>query len=199
MLVMLVVLQPNRALAAGAAAPSAVPPAAPSTQPSGVAQEYALAERAFQAGELAQAELLFTKIIEAHGDEPNAWLRLGLIQQRRHVFKAALSAYDNALACTSLAAGDPSQVFAKVHFNRALLLLESAASDLRGIPPGVLADSLDLTRETLAAHVEAALRSAGSPEPAESPMSAAAAPSALGYVYEVKTPVVTVGPIEEPH
>jgi tetratricopeptide (TPR) repeat protein len=193
-LTLLAALPTGLALSDGAAAAPAIPRA----EPSGVARELALAESAFQAGDFAQAELQFRKIIEVHGDEPNAWLRIGLIQQRRHAFKAALSAYDSALSCAA-ADTDSSQVFAKVRFNRALLLLESAAQDLRGIRPGVLAESLDLTRETLAAHVEAALRSAGSAGPAEPPTSAAAASSALGYVYEVKRPVAPVAPIGEPH
>jgi len=193
-LTLLAALPTAPALSAGTAAA----PAMPRAEPTGVAREFALAERAFQSGDFEQAELLFRKIIDAHGDEPNAWLRIGLIQQRRHAFKAALSAYDSALSCAS-AATDTSQVFAKVRFNRALLLLDSAAQDLRAIRPGVLAESLDLTRETLAAHVEAALLSAGSAGPAEPPPSAAAGSSALGYVYEVKRPVAPVAPTGEPH
>jgi tetratricopeptide (TPR) repeat protein len=200
--VLRLILQSFAAVPMGAAlaAGTGAAPAASHAEPTGVAREYSIAERAFQAGNLTEAEVLFTKIIEAHGDEPNAWLRIGIIQQRRHSFKAALSAYDNALSCAPPAGGNAATVAAKAHFNRALLLLEAAAQDLRGIGPGVLADSLDFTRETLAAHVDAALQSAGSagpPDAPEPPASAAAGSSALGYVYVVKTPVVTVGPLED--
>jgi tetratricopeptide (TPR) repeat protein len=187
--------------------------AAPQPPLTAIARHYALAEQAFRAGDFTQAEKVYSKILEFHGDEPFAWFRIGLMQQRRQSFRAALNAYDSALAC---ATGEPSdeirQVLAKVRFNRAVLLLESAAKDLKAIAPGALEQNLDLTREALTTHVDAALRVADSEVSVDPPVSAAAGKpsatgyasakgdaSAKGYVYEVKRAVVSVGPIEEQH
>jgi tetratricopeptide (TPR) repeat protein len=183
-------------------AEAAPPPALTST-----ARQYGVAEQAFRAGDLTQAEQLYSKILESHGDEPIAWFRIGLIQQRRQSFRAALNAYDSALACaTGETSEEITQVLTKVRFNRAVLLLESAARDLKGIAPGALEQNLDLTREALTTHVDAALRIADSQVSVEPPISAPANKSsakgygsAKGYVYEVKTAVVTVGPFEEQH
>jgi tetratricopeptide (TPR) repeat protein len=181
--------------------------AAPQPALTSIARQYVLAEQAFRAGDFTQAEQLYSKILESHGDEPIAWFRIGLIQQRRQSFRAALNAYDSALACATGETSDEiTQVFAKVRFNRAVLLLESAARDLKGITPGALEQTLDLTREALTAHVDAALRVADSQVSIDPPISAPANKSsakgygsAKGYVYEVKTAVVTVGPFEEQH
>jgi tetratricopeptide (TPR) repeat protein len=163
------------------------------------ATQYMLAEQSFRAGDLTRAEQIYSKILEAHGDEPLAWFRIGLIQQRRQSFRAALNAYDSALAW---APGESSEeitrVLAKVRFNRALLLLESAAKDLKAIAPGVLEQDLDATREALTARVDDALLAADDSVPADVPRASRVTPSsAKGFLYEVKTPVVTVGPVEQ--
>jgi tetratricopeptide (TPR) repeat protein len=199
--------------------------AAPPQPLTAIARHYALAEQAFRAGDFTQAEKVYSKIIESHGDEPMAWFRIGLMEQRRQSFRAALNAYDSALASgTGETSDEVAQVLAKVRFNRAVLLLESAARDLKGIAPGALDQNLDATREALTAHVDAALRVADSEVSVDVPVSAAADKpsakgyasakdyasakgyasakdyaSAKGYVYEVKRAVVTVGPIEEQH
>jgi predicted Zn-dependent protease len=183
-----------------AAAPTADPARSATTS---IAGQYAQAEQAFRAGDFAEAEKLYAQILDTHGDEPVAWFRIGLIQQRRQVFKAALNAYDNALAC---AAGDTTevvaQVLAKVRFNRAILLLESAAKDLQGIPSGTLEQTLDDVRAGLTTQVDAALRLADS-EVAVAPAAPATRAlareqaAAKGFVYEIKQPVVSVGPLEE--
>jgi tetratricopeptide (TPR) repeat protein len=179
-----------------ATAPAA---AVPVTESTSTARQYVQAEQAFRAGDYSQAEQLYSKIIEAHGDEPTAWFRIGLMRQRRQSFRAALNAYDSALSCAPAESSEEiTQVLAKVRFNRALLLLESAARDLKSIAPGALDQNLDVARETLTAHVDAALRAADSEVTVEPPKSAAGN-SASGYVYEAKTAVVTVGPIKERH
>ncbi len=183
--------------------PAAPTSAAPLPATRSLATLYAQAEQAFRAGDTAEAEKLYARILETRGDEPLAWFRIGLIQQRRQVFKSALNAYDTALAC---AAGDSTEgvaeVLAKVRFNRAILLLESAAKDLQGIPAGTLAPNLDTVRERLAIQVDAALHLADSDvpaAPAATAMRGAAQGRAVakGYVYEIKQPVVVVGPVEE--
>ena len=173
--------------------------AAPQQGITPIATQYVLAEQSFRAGDLTRAEQIYSKILEAHGDEPLAWFRIGLIQQRRQSFRAALNAYDSALAW---APGESSEeitrVLAKVRFNRALLLLESAAKDLKAIAPGVLEQDLDATREALTARVDDALLAADDSVTADVPKAARVAPSsAKGFLYEVKTPVVTVGPVEQ--
>jgi len=170
--------------------------------PPPLARQYVLAEQSFRAGDFTQAEQLYSKILEVHGDEPLAWFRIGLIQQRRRSFRAALNAYDSALACASAESSDEmTRVLAKVRFNRALLLLDSAARDLKGIAPGVLEQDLDVTREALARHVDAALAAADSAITVDAPRAVhrGTAPPAKGYVYEVKKAVVTAGPVEEEH
>jgi tetratricopeptide (TPR) repeat protein len=169
--------------------------------PPPLARQYLLAEQSFRAGDFTQAEQLYSKILEVHGDEPMAWFRIGLIQQRRRSFKAALNAYDSALACAPTVSSDEmARLLAKVRFNRALLLLDSAARDLKGIAPGALEQDLDATREALAAHVDAALLAADSSVTVDPPkaLHGGTAP-AKGYVYEVKQAVVMVGPVEEQH
>ena len=52
-----------------------------------ITTQYALADQSFRAGDYIRAEQLYGKILAAHGDEPNAWFRIGLIQQRRHAFE----------------------------------------------------------------------------------------------------------------
>jgi predicted Zn-dependent protease len=164
-----------------------------------IAVQYAQAEQSFRAGDLARAEQLYSKLLESHGDEPLAWFRIGLIQQRRHSFRAALNAYDSALAwAPGESSEETTRVLAKVRFNRALLLLESAAKDLKGIAPGVLDRDLDATREAITARVDAALLAADATVTVDAPKSARATPpsSAKGFVYEVKRPVVTATPVE---
>lgn len=174
------------------------PAAPPQAGSPSIATQYALAEQSFRAGDLNRAEQLYGNILAAHGDEPNAWFRIGLIQQRRHAFRAALNAYDNALASAPDEGGEElAQVLAKIRFNRSLLLLESAARDLKSISPGTLQQDLDGIRETLAAHVDAALLAAEAPTVDAPPKAARAGnPSARGYVYEVRTPVATARPAE---
>jgi tetratricopeptide (TPR) repeat protein len=161
-----------------------------------ITTQYALADQSFRAGDYSRAEQLYGKILAAHGDEPNAWFRIGLIQQRRHAFKAALNAYDNALACApDQGTEELAQVLAKIRFNRSVLLLESAAKDLKSIPPGTLKEDLDGIRENLAAHVDAALLAAEAPAVEAPPQTARSDPSsARGYLYEVRTPVTTGSP-----
>ena len=192
--------------AGGVATPA--PATAPSPAPavtsgstaaaSSISRQYLLAEQAYAEGDYAQAEQLYSKIIETHGDEPTAWFRIGLIQQRRESFKAALAAYDNALACGV----DPQSelqilVLAKARYNRALLLLQGASRDLNNIPPGVLDSALDQTRESLARQVNGVLQTADA-EGTSPPRSVGARKSsARGYVYEAKSVSVTVEPIQE--
>lgn len=183
------------AAASTAASPTAASPAAAALP---ISRQYLLAEQAYVAGDYAQSEKLYSKIIEAHGDEPTAWFRIGLIQQRRESFKAALTAYDNALACgVDPQSEQQQQVLAKVRYNRALLLLQGAARDLNNISPGILDPQLDQVRESLSKEVNGVLQIADAAVIQSPRSSIARKSSAKGYVYEVKRVSITVEPIEE--
>lgn len=165
------------------------------------ARQYAAAEQAFQAKDDTLAEQLYSKFIEADGDDPRAWFRIGLIEQRRGSFRAALNAYDRAIESAPSTGGpEIAQVLAKARFNRAVLLLESAAADLNRIAPGTLEEALDQSRQSMTTQLHAALQTAGAPTTAEPARPATTRRgAALGYVFEVQDATDQKSIKKEPH
>jgi tetratricopeptide (TPR) repeat protein len=162
------------------------------------AQEYALAEQAFRAGDLNKAQERYSKILHTHGDQPLAWFRLGVIYQRQQDPRAALRAYESALVSADRAAAsdETRRIMGKARFNRAVLLLQGASDDLGQVPPGLLDRDLDVSREVMAEHVNAALLAVGiqpSRRRAEAAQDSDAA-GAKGYVYTAPEPRTTAAP-----
>lgn len=165
-------------------------------------RQYAAAEQAFQAKDDSLAERLYSKLVEAGGDDPRVWFRIGLIEQRRGSFRAALDAYDKAMeSAPSVSTPELAQVIAKVRFNRAVLLLDSAAADLNRISPGTLDAGFDQSRQAMATQLNSALRIAGAPASGEQPRPATTSrgAAALGYVFEVKDATDQGSSKKEPH
>lgn len=154
---------------------------------------YVQAEQAFQAGDLSRARELYAQLTEQSADQPLAWFRLGLIQQRQQAARAALHAYDQALsqAQTQADAPDTKELLAKIRFNRALLLLEVAAEDLQKIAPQALSRELEVTRAAVQQHLGAALLSAGSRVSLDAPnrvKSVSKSVRAKSYIYTAPPP-----------
>lgn len=161
-----------------------------------LAREYAQAEQAFQAGDLNTAQERYSKILHTHGDQPLAWFRLGVIYQRQQDPRAALRAYESAVASADHAAAsdETRKVLGKARFNRALLLLQGASEDLGRVPAGLLDKDLDASRKIITAHVDAALLAVGNQPLREraSPARDSDVASARGYLYTVPEPKVII-------
>jgi tetratricopeptide (TPR) repeat protein len=145
--------------------------------------EYAEAEQAFKGGDLSLALQRYMKIIETHGDQPLAWFRIATIHQQRQSLAAALHAYDAALS-SAKAVGPPGTLpaaLARIRYNRALLLIDSAARDLHDIPATALTHDLELSREAVSEHLDDALLLVAGRAPVD-PTAAESHDRAAGYV-----------------
>ncbi len=128
-----------------------------------LASQYSVAEQAFQRGDIGVSQTLFEAIVRQVNDQPLAQLRLGLIYQKQHRFRQAMSAYDEVLL---LPPGDQRDDLVrsaqmKARFNRAILSLQAAAEDLEHIEPDVLDEPMDKGRAELRGYVQAALAVVG--------------------------------------
>ena len=132
-------------LLAGAA--SAAEPARPASAVlRATAAAYAEADRAFQKGDLARARDLSRELTQRFSDDPQLWLRLAVIEEKLGAFEEALAAYDVALDVEAAYSIDGGRTLARIHLQRAQLLVAEAGRDLSASGDAPLGESFDARR-----------------------------------------------------
>jgi tetratricopeptide (TPR) repeat protein len=126
---------------------SAAEPARPTSSAlRATAAAYSEADRAFQGGDLARARDLSRELTQRFPDDPQIWLRLAVIEEKLGAFDRALTAYDTALDVEAAYSIDGGRTLARIHLQRAMLLVAEAERDLAASGDAPLGESFDARR-----------------------------------------------------